>query len=56
MRKTFFEYYSLSDSEVKKIWENSLLVLDTNVLLNMYRYSPSTRDDLLGILRVFSER
>jgi hypothetical protein len=56
MRKTFFEYYSLSDREVNTIWENCLLILDTNVLLNLYRYSPSTRDDLLRILRVFSDR
>lgn len=38
------------------MWRNGIFVLDTNVLLNLYRYSGSTRDQLLQILRGIKER
>lgn len=56
MKKTFFEYYALSNSEMVAIWNHCHLVLDTNVLLNLYRYSPSTRDDILSTLNNFVEK
>lgn len=33
-----------------KIWEEGLIVLDTNALLNILRYSATTRDQLLDLL------
>lgn len=38
------------------LWEQCLFVLDANVLLNLYRYSKSTREDLLRILMKVSDR
>lgn len=39
MKNRFAEYYELPEERIKEIWENSLIVFDTNVLLNLYRYN-----------------
>ena len=56
MKKVYFEYYAPSSEELSSIWRDCLLVLDANVLLNLYRYSVSTRDDILTILKKFSSK
>lgn len=56
MRDKFRGYYRPSDEEFTEMWRNGIFVLDTNVLLNLYRYSGSTRDQLLQILRGINER
>ena len=42
--------------EYKEIWDNSTIVLDTNILLNLYRYSDQTRKTILSVLEKFKER
>ena len=42
MKTLFAEYYRLSDECIKEIWEESSIVFDTNVLLNLYRYNEDT--------------
>ena len=57
MKNKFFEYYILSDGErIKKIWNDAIIVLDTNVLLNLYRYSENSKDDLLDVLEFYKDR
>lgn len=56
MRETFKEYYPLTKREEDYLWNDGLVVLDANVLLNLYRYSPDTRDELLSLLDHFSDR
>lgn len=56
MKNTFPGYYRPTEDELSKMWENSLFVLDANVLLNLYRYSPETREELLDILEEISDR
>ncbi len=51
MRSQFLGYYKRTDQELRRIWEDGIFVLDTNVLLNLYRYSEGTREELLGVLR-----
>lgn len=51
MKKSFFEYYTLTDSEKKHIWNSSYFVFDTNVLLDLYRVSTKTRDTLLQAMK-----
>lgn len=36
-----------------EIWKNGILTVDTNVLLDLYRYHESTRDSLLASLKGF---
>ncbi|MED1422619.1 MULTISPECIES: PIN-like domain-containing protein [Bacillus] len=48
MREKFREFYF--DKDDKKIWEESIIILDTNVLLNLYRYTKETSDQIIGLL------
>lgn len=56
MKATFSEYYKLSDDELKALWGKSLFVIDANVLINLYRYPISARDDLFKALSAVGER
>jgi rubrerythrin len=56
MKNTFPGYCKKSDNEIKKIWENGIILFDTNVLLNLYRYSDSTRDTILDLISKFSKQ
>lgn len=56
MKNTFPGYCKISEIEIKKIWENGIILFDTNVLLNLYRYSDSTRDTILDLISKFSKQ
>ena len=56
MKRKFSEYYKLSDTEIKSHWENDLFSFDANVLLNLYRYTPSTRDAFFNLLEQVNDR
>ncbi|WPP49654.1 PIN-like domain-containing protein [Catalinimonas niigatensis] len=56
MENTFKEYYRLSQNELKNLWETGIIVLDTNILLNFYRYSDSTISEFLNVLEKLRER
>jgi hypothetical protein len=56
MRKTFPGYYRPTEDEFSELWENCLFVLDANVLLNLYCYSPETWEEVIGILEGISDR
>lgn len=50
MKNLFPEYTAASNVDYDHVWKNSVFVFDTNVLLNLYRYQASTRDELLNVL------
>lgn len=50
MRDSFRAYYRPTDDELNEIWSEGIIILDTNTLLNFFRYTPSTRDEFLGVL------
>lgn len=56
MRNAIREYLGLSDSEKQSLLETATIVFDANVLLNLYRYSKSTREALLDIMNSFKDR
>lgn len=56
MRTTFESYYPPTEDFYDFIWKDSLIVLDTNVLLDMYRYSESTREDFITLFKKISDR
>ncbi len=56
MKKEFPEFYSLSKDEITALWEGCIFAFDANVLLNLYRYSLDTSDNLISILKNFSDR
>lgn len=56
MKTKFFEQYSPGDEKIKDIWQNGIVVFDTNVLLNLYRYKKDTCDDILNYMETFGDR
>jgi hypothetical protein len=56
MKKPFQSYYRLSKKELEALWKDGLIVPDTNVLLNLYRYSEATRSELLKFFAALGTR
>jgi len=52
----FEGYYPHTEEFFEQLWEKALIVLDANVLLDMYRYSESTRNDFLTLFERLSNR
>lgn len=52
----FHGYRLPTEDELNSALQSALVILDTNVLLNLYRYNESTRNDLLGVLRSLGKR
>ena len=46
----------LTEDEVNTIWDTAILTVDTNVLLDLYRYHSKTRNSILKSLEKFKER
>lgn len=56
MNKHYPEYKRLTLDAINVIWERGVIVLDTNILLNLYRYSEATRDDILSAMEKLKDR
>ena len=56
MKNRFAEYYELPEECIKEIWENALIVFDTNVLLNLYRYNEDARTEFINVIKYYKER
>ncbi|GAB1059912.1 PIN-like domain-containing protein [Shewanella algae] len=56
MRATFPWFYKKTEQELKEIFDKAVFVFDTNILLNLYRYSNETKNDFLNVIRGLSER
>jgi hypothetical protein len=52
-----FRHYLPPDSDViKNAMTSGLIVFDTNILLNAYRFAPNARRQLMSVLALVSER
>jgi hypothetical protein len=56
MRELFPGYYRPTQEQFQKMWQECIFVFDANVLLNIYRYSPDTRDELFDVLEHLKDR
>jgi len=54
MKNKFIEYHM--NDYIEGIFREAIVILDTNVLLNLYRYSKATREKYLEILTQVKER
>lgn len=52
----FESYRVLNSDDIKNALQHGMLALDTNVLLNLYRYNEKTVDDLLSVAKAAEER
>ena len=53
MKNVFEWYLNPSEQELKSIWDSGILTVDTNVLLDLYRYHDNTRNSLIESLKNF---
>ncbi len=56
MRDLFPGYYRPSEEDFSDLWKNCIFILDTNVLLNLYRYSEESRNDFIKVLHKIETR
>lgn len=56
MEKVYSEFVDYDINKKKELWANSVYIFDTNVLLNLYRYSKNTRNDLFDVFEKLEER
>lgn len=56
MKSLYIGYFKPSETDIRAMWQNSIFVFDTNVLLHLYRYSVETREQLLKIIEAFKDR
>lgn len=52
MKDAFPEYYT--KPKFDELWKSAVFIFDANVLLDLYRLSPRTSMELLGILENLS--
>lgn len=56
MRDTFVAFYRPNPDQIERAWVEATFVLDTNILLNLYRYPLSARTELLEVLKALQAR
>ena len=56
MKNLFREYCPPTSEELEDLWDNGLIVLDTNVLLSFFRFSADTRDEFFSFLEKEKDR
>jgi prefoldin subunit 5 len=56
MKDLFPGHFKESDENIREVWETSLFIFDANILLNLYRYSDTTRNEFLRILDKVKDR
>lgn len=56
MRHLFPGYHQPTEDDFRRYWETGLFVFDTNVLLNLYRFSSEHSTELLNIIERLSAR
>lgn len=56
MKTAFYGYYSPTQDQYERIWKDALIVLDANVLLNLYRLPATARDELISVLEILKDR
>lgn len=56
MKNEFPGFDKKKSDEMNEIWTNAIICFDANVLLNLYRYSLTTRNELLDLIEKFKKR
>jgi hypothetical protein len=56
MHADFVGHYPLTEDEYRTLWAEATIVLDTNALLNLYRYSAEARQNLIDALTQLKDR
>ncbi|TFC56887.1 hypothetical protein E3O62_11955 [Cryobacterium sp. TMT2-15-1] len=56
MRSTLGHFYPPTGAEFEHLWAGAAIVVDTNVLLDLYRYSEASRTEFAAVLQTVCDR
>jgi hypothetical protein len=56
MLEKFKIYYEPSESDFIDLWNNAIIIFDTNTILNLFRYPKSVRNDFIKIIEQINTR
>jgi hypothetical protein len=56
IQEAFIGHYPPTEQEFQSIWKNCFFVFDTNIFLNLYRYSDSSRQQWMQVLATINKR
>lgn len=56
MKNSFAGYYAPSTLDFVKLWNDGIIVLDTNVILNLYRLPSTAREEFFKVLELHKHR
>jgi hypothetical protein len=56
MKELYSGYSKKTEKELKELWNDSLITFDTNVILNLYSYSESTRNAIIQLISKFNSQ
>ena len=56
MKKELHEFFRPSDDDFKRLWDGALISFDAAALLNLYRYSPTSSQALMDVIRNYEKR
>lgn len=56
MQKLFSQHYPLSEQQYDSIWTEGLIVIESNALLDIYRFAEKAREEFLQALAFFKPR
>ncbi|MFZ6772317.1 PIN-like domain-containing protein [Undibacterium sp. SXout7W] len=56
MKKSFAGFYAPSEAEFQKLWEEGTIIFDANVLLDLYRYPKTAREEFIAALEKLKDR
>lgn len=56
LRDQFPGYYQPTKDNIESIWRDATFIVDTNVLLNLYKFPQQARDDLFTVLEKLTGR
>ena len=56
MKEFFYGHFKPTKEDFNKLWNESIFAFDANILLNLYRYSESTRKELLKVISLLNDR
>jgi len=56
MINSYRGFSQLSENKFETLWADATIIFDTNILLNLYRYSPTTQKDFFAVLEKLGDR
>lgn len=56
MRQDFPGYFDPTAEDISALWKDAVIALDTNVLLGLYRWPASTRQEIFRLLELIAPR